>query len=144
MLRLSREKACNERLIQMSERPRQRTNENSPPIHRWDQSRNLISKPALTGDRFSRPFHGLHSRCARIPSSELPGYWQSSADADSFRNIQPPRGSRGNKFYSRFTIHYSRLFAAAALGGRKPHSKVCPFFISTLRVEQDPPTLCPR
>jgi hypothetical protein len=34
------------------------------------------------GEHFSRPLHGLHILFARHPSSELLGYYQSSAGAD--------------------------------------------------------------
>src|ERR1700746_4070697 len=39
---------------------------------------NMQSKPALASDRFSRPFHGLHSFFDSNPSDESLGYFRSS------------------------------------------------------------------
>src|SRR5882757_2670732 len=61
----------------------------SPALQRWDQGSPKNQKPAVAGDRksfpapFSRPFHGLQFVCDWIPRDESPGYFRSSAGADS-------------------------------------------------------------
>src|SRR5712691_4655207 len=74
----------------------QRTIDKSPPIHRWDQFAiwggkvrgsgrlNLSSSlftihDLLFPEPFSRPFHGLPRLMQRFPSTEVLGWFQSSA-----------------------------------------------------------------
>src|SRR5262245_27325142 len=74
-------------LLQKSAKP---TNDNSPPIHRWDfgatgpsesVKRTAESKPRQ-GKAFSRPLHGLNSWMERIPSAKALGYFHSVRFAD--------------------------------------------------------------